>query len=203
LRNLGLMENVNGNYLEAQRYLEESLALWREIGPEGRFGRAWTLVFLGDVALNRDNTKIARELYVEVVSILRGTGDINFLAYAVRRLGQLLWREGEWEEAFALCKESLDYNLHISSPRGVISCLAGFAAIAVARGKYPRAGQLMAAVETQMVSLGITPMYMDQQEFNRNYARLHQDLDEKTLKKLWTKGKEMSLDQAIAFALDE
>jgi tetratricopeptide (TPR) repeat protein len=203
LRNLGLMENVNGNYMEARKYLDESLELWQKIGPDGKFGHAWTMVFLGDVALNRGETELARKLYEEVVFILRGTGDINFLAYSVRRLGQLLWREGEWEEAFSLCKESLDHNLNVGSPRGVISCLAGFAAIAIAEGKYPRAGQLMSAVETQMVSLGITPMYMDQQEFKRNYVLLHETLNEKTLHRYWVKGKEMSLDEAIAFALDE
>ena len=61
----------------------------------------------------------------------------------------------------------------------------------------------MAAVETLMVSMGIPPMYMDQQEHDRNLAVLHKELDELTLKKFWEKGKGLSLDQAIAFALEE
>jgi hypothetical protein len=103
----------------------------------------------------------------------------------------------------ALCKESLDYNQAVSSPRGVISCLAGFAAIAVAQGEYSRAAQLMAAVETQMRSLGIRPMYMDQQEYDRNLARLRDAWDEKALAKSWAKGADMSLDEAIASTLEE
>jgi tetratricopeptide (TPR) repeat protein len=203
LRNLGLMENVNGNYLEARGYLEESLVLWREMGLAGKFGYAWTLVLLGDVALNRGETELARTQYEQVVMHLRGTRDINFLAYALRRLGQLLWRDREYEKAIALCKESLDLNQQVGSPRGVIGCLAGFAAIAAARTNYRRAARLMAAVETLMVSMGITPMYMDQQEHDRNLAVLQKELDEPTLKKFWEKGKGMSLDQAIAFALEE
>lgn len=203
LRNLGLMENVKGNYVEARGYLEASLSLWREMGSAGKIGYAWTLIFLGDVALNRGETELSRTLYEEVVAILRSTGDLNFLAYAIRRLGQLLWREGNYAQAAALCKESLDLNLQVSSPRGVMGCLAGFAAIAVAQGKYQSAAQLIGAIESQMVSQSITPMYMDQQEYARTLARLHAKLDKKTLGKYWAKGKAMMLDETIAFALDE
>jgi hypothetical protein len=135
--------------------------------------------------------------------MLRETGDINFLAYAVRRLGQLLWREGEYEKSITLCKESLNYNQNVGSPRGVIGCLVGFAAIAVAQEKYQYATQLMAAIETQMVSMGITPMYMDQQEYDRNLSQLRAQLDNAVFEKAWSKGRAMSLEQTVDFALQE
>lgn len=202
LRNLGLMENVNGNYSIAQTYLEHSLAIWHEIGLAGKIGRAWTLVFLGDVALNQGEAAPARSLYEEAITILRDVGELNFLAYAVRRLGQLLWRGGEYKKGIALCKESLDLNQQVGSPRGVIGCLAGFAAIAVAQGRYQYAAQLMAAVETQMASLGITPMYMDRQEYVRNLTLLRSKLDAQVLDRFWRKGKKMSLEETITFALE-
>jgi tetratricopeptide (TPR) repeat protein len=203
LSNFGLMENVKGNFLEARSYLEQSLVIWREMGLAGKFGYAWALVYLGDVALNRGEVELARTLYEEVVAILRETGDINFLAYAVRRLAQLLWREGEYKKAIALCKESLKLNQQVGSPRGVIGCLVGFAAIAAAQDKYQYAVKLMAVIETQTVYMGITPMYMDQQECDRNLALLRTQLDDKDFSKFWTKGKKMSFDEAIAFALEE
>ncbi|MGE5374124.1 MAG: tetratricopeptide repeat protein, partial [Bacteroidota bacterium] len=177
---------------------EQSQTIWREMNTAGNFGQDWASIYLGDVALNRGEVDLARSLYQDVVTLLREIGDINFLAYAVRRLGQLLWRNGDYGEAIALCKESLDYNQQVGSPRGVFGCLAGFAAIAIAQGRYQYAAQLMAAVETQMVSMGITPMYMDRQEYDRNLARLRTQLDEKTLTRFWAKGREMSLDQALA-----
>ncbi len=202
LRNLGLLENIEGNYLKARALLEQSLAIWRELGLEGKIGRAWTLIFLGDLFLNHDEAKKARSLYEEVVTILRETGDVNFLAYAVRRLGQLLWREGEYEKAIALCKESLNFNRQVDSPRGVIACLAGFAAIAVAQGNYQHGAQLMAAVETQLASLGVRLVYMDRMEFERNLARLRAKLDEKALAKFWAKGRALTLERSIEYALE-
>jgi len=203
LRNLGLLENILGNYAEARSFLEQSLKVWRDMGSEGEMGSAWTLNFLGDAALNHGELEWARSLYEEAVAILRRPGDVNFLAYAVRRLAQLLWREGDYETASELCKESLKLNQEVDDPRGVMACLAGFAAIIVAQGKLRQAAQLMAAVEAQLSSIGIRLVHMDKIEYERNFALVHGKLDEKNLAKFWARGKAMSLDDAIAFALEE
>ena len=79
--------------------------------------------------------------------------------------------------------------------------MAGFADIAVVQEKFARAAQIMAAVETQLASLGMRLLPVDKMEYERNLAVLRAELDEKTLTKFWTKGKEMSLDDAIACAL--
>ncbi len=202
LRNLGVLENIKGNYLEARTLLEQSLVIWSEMGLAGKIGRAWTLISLGEVALNRSEAELARSLYEEVVMILREPGDINLLAYSVRRLAQLLWHEGDYEKAIALCKESLNLNQQVGDPRGVIACLAGFGAIAVAQDKYPHAAQLMAAVETHLASVGIRLVYMDRMEYERNLARLRAKLEERALAKFWAKGRALTLEQAIEYALE-
>jgi tetratricopeptide (TPR) repeat protein len=200
LRNLGLIENIKGNYAEARASLKESLAIWRGMGQDGKTGSAWTLIFLGDVDLNDDQRESARSLYEEAIAILREPGDVNFLAYAIRRLAQLLWREADCETATSLCKESLKLNQEVRDPRGVMACLAGLAAIAVAKGSLERAAILMAAVETQLAAMGIRLLYVDKMEYDRNIALLQARLDEKTLKKFWSDGIKMFLEEAIAFA---
>lgn len=202
LRNLGLLENIGGNYLEARSFLEQSLEVWREMGSKGKMGSAWTLAFLGDAALNHDEPERARSLYEESVAILRGLGDLNFLAYAARRLAQLAWREGDFERAIMLCKESLNLNQEVGDPRGVFACLAGFAAIAVAQEQFERAVQLMAAVDTQLSLIGIRLVYVDKVEYDRNLVLLRAKLDKRILNKFWVKGTTMALEQAITFALE-
>jgi tetratricopeptide (TPR) repeat protein len=198
LRNLGLLENLNGNYAQARTFLEESLQIWREIGSAGKTGSTWTLIFLGDVALNHSNPDWARSLYADTTAILRELGDLNFLAYSVRRLAQLYWLEGRYAEAIAHLQESLNLNLEVTDPRGIIACLAGFAAIAVAKGQFERAAQLMGAVETQLASLGIRLLYIDRMEYERNLSYLHANLDEKMLNRFRERGNAMTLDQSIA-----
>jgi tetratricopeptide (TPR) repeat protein len=204
LCNLGLLENIRGNYQEARIFLEQSLETWREVGAEGTLGYALTLNFLGDVVLNCNERELARSLFNESITILRQKlGDTNFLAYSLRRLGQLSWHEGNYEYAITLCKESLELNHRVGDPRGVLSCAAGFAAIAAAQGKIQRAAQLLSAVEAQLAAIGIRLSHMDQLEYERNLALVRTKLDEKTLTKFWEKGKRMSFDEAVAFALEE
>ena len=203
LRNLGLLENIRGNYQEARELLEESLEVWRTMGPDGRTGSAWTLIFLGDVALNLYENEWARSLYEESVSILKEPGDINFSAYSIRRLAHLSWRAGDYQTAMELCRQSLNLNQEVGDPRGVMSCMAGFAAIAVSQGKLERGAKLMAAIEAQLSAMGIRLLHIDGAEYERNLALLRAKLDEKMLHKFWAKGTTMSLDDAIAFSVEE
>ena len=203
LRNLGLIENIQGNYLEARSYLEISLEMWRDMDPEGKMGLSWTLTFLGDVALNQNESNEARSIFEESVAILKEIGDKNFLAYSVRRLGFLAWREKDFAGAIALCQESLSLNRELGDLRGVLACLAAFADIAVVQGKFARAAQIMAAVETQLAAMGMRLLPVDKMEYERNLAQLRAQFDERTLNKFWGKGKEISLELATAFALQE
>ena len=205
LRNLGALNTIRGNYSEARLFLEQALEAWQAMGGEGKLGYAISVAFLGDVELSCNQLEKARSLYNKSVAGLRepDVGDNNFLGYPLRRLGQLAWREGNYVHAISFCKESLRLNYEVSDPRGVMCCVAGFAAIAVAQGKFERAAELMAAVETQLVTIGIGLWYMDKMEYERNLTLLVTQLDEKVFDKFWAKGKAMTMEQAIAFALEE
>lgn len=203
LRNLGLIENIKGNYAHARGFLEESLTIWREMGRGESTEGARSLLFLGDLALNSDQAEQARILFEEAAGILKQVRDANFLAYILRRQAQLDWHEGHFQSATSLCEESLRLNQAVGDPRGVIACLAGFAAIAVARDEYDRAVQLMGAVESQLASVGIRLLYVDKMEYDRNLARLNANMEAKALAKHWEKGRALTLEQAIDFALQK
>jgi tetratricopeptide (TPR) repeat protein len=203
LRYLGLLASMQGNYVEARSLLEQSLEIWRSMGPEGKRGVSWTLTFLGDVALNQNESNEARSIFEECVAIQREIGDKNFLAYSVRRLGLLAWREKNFERATVLCQESLSLNRELGDPRGVLACLAGFADIAVVQEKFARAAQIMAAVETQLASMGMRLLPVDKMEYERNLSQLRAQLDMAVFEKAWFKGRAMPLEQAVEFALQE
>jgi predicted ATPase/DNA-binding SARP family transcriptional activator len=203
LRNLGLLENIQGNYSQARSLLEQSLEIWHKIGPEWKLESSRILTFLGDVALNLGEEDHARSFYEETAAILREHGDKNFLAYSVRRLGQLACRQGDYEKAIALSKESLSLNQKVGDRRGVMACIASFAAIAVARGRFEHAARLMASVEHQLASIGTRLLQLDKFEYERNLAILRERLDEKSLAACLARGRAITIEQAIASALDE
>ena len=73
----------------------------------------------------------------------------------------------------------------------------------MAKGKLERGARLMGAIEAQLSAMSIRLLHIDGAEYERNLSLLRATLDEKTLGKFWEKGKAMSFEQAIAFALEE
>jgi predicted ATPase/DNA-binding SARP family transcriptional activator len=202
LCNLGLIETIQGNYAQARSLLQEGLDLLPESGPENKTEYIYALIFLGDVALNQDDLIEAQMFYEQCYSILRNIHDRNWIAYVVRRLGQVAWHRGELEKASEMCQESLKVNLALGHERGVIACLPAFAGIAMSRGKARVAAQLFGAVPALLNARTVRMLQIDQLEYNRNVSRLRAQLDSPTLEKAWAKGAEMTLEQAVEYALE-
>jgi non-specific serine/threonine protein kinase len=202
LYNLGLIESMEGRYVEARSLFEQSLELFQELGFHN-MEYIWPLTFLGDVDFNLNDLEGALRHYGQSISALRELKDRNFLAYVVRRMGQLKWYQGEYEKAALYCRESLTLNQELGDERGVIASISAFSGIATAQGRLAPAAQLFGAVEVILRSKNIQLVHMDRMEYDRNVAILHAQLDLLTFEKVWRRGSSMTLEQAIEFALKE
>jgi tetratricopeptide (TPR) repeat protein len=200
---LGLYSSIQGNYAEARFFLERSLEIWRKMGSGIKSGMSWTLNFLGDVAYNQNEIREARLIYEESAALLGELGDQNFLAYALRRLALIAWREQDYDKAILFCKESLLLNRELGDVRGVLASLVAFAVIAFAQGQLERSASLMSAVEAQLKAIGMRLLPIDKMEYERNLAVLYSALDEKMLNRFKSKGREMALEDAVTYALQD
>jgi predicted ATPase/DNA-binding SARP family transcriptional activator len=203
LMNLGRTEGVNGNYSRARSLLEDSLEIGQKLGYEYRMEVILTKNFLGDVLWHQGNWRKAALLYDEAIDEFRQIHDQNFLAYTVRRLGQITCLHGEVEKAALLYRESLSLNQGLRDERGILAALSAFAGVAAARGKFVDAACLFGAVESFLRTLGIRLFQIDEMEYDRNVATLHVQLDHATLEETWARGAAMTMEQAIAMALEE
>ena len=203
LCNLGLIESMQGNYVQARPLLQQGLDLFRELGPERKTEYLYAKIVLGDVAMHQDDLPEAQMLYEQCSATLREIHDGNFLAYVVRRLGQLAWHRGEFEKATELCKESLKLDLELGDERAVIACLSAFAGIALARGKIVLAAHHFGSVQALLHARAVRLLPTDQMEYERNVSSLRSQLNPATLEKAWTKGAEMTMERALEFALEE
>jgi tetratricopeptide (TPR) repeat protein len=200
LCNLGLVETVDGNYEQARALFEQSLDLFSKL-DSSIMEYIWSLTFLGDVDFNQDDLNNAQFHYEQSAEALRGINDRNYLAYVVRRLGQLAWHCGEFDRAALFCNESLTLNQELGDERGVIASLSAFAGIATARGDIAHASQLFGAVEALMGSKNIRLVYMDRMERERNVSIVREQLSQAALGKSWKKGRSMTMEQAVDFAI--
>jgi tetratricopeptide (TPR) repeat protein len=85
---------------EAEKYLLEALAMFRETGAAGRYG--WTLSNLGAVYDQRGDAGLAEKTFRDAVTCLKSTHEQGYLVEAERRLAEVLVKQGRVEEADCL-----------------------------------------------------------------------------------------------------
>jgi tetratricopeptide (TPR) repeat protein len=203
LVHLGTVLSALEEYDLAQSLLEECVAITKGFRNVAITVAGMALSFLGDIYMVRNDEVHAREVYEEGIKLLRETNNSNNLAYAVRRFGYLALKEADHERANVLFRESLIRNQELGHQMGIAGAMTGLAKLALEVGNLSRAAQLYGIIEDRLAALSLPLFITDQVEFNHGISTLHTRLDEKTYTKYWKKGKAMSFDEAIAFALGE
>ena len=102
----GAMAFFHGDYLEAQRLLEESVSIGRELGAAGKRNLAHALTTLGQVALFQGNPIAARELAGEGARLFQEVGEAWGTALALLHLGRAAVETGDFAAARSLLEES-------------------------------------------------------------------------------------------------
>ena len=122
------------------RCLEESMALWKEVGD--REGIAAALHVLANMALNQGDYIKARELEEQGLVIDRALNNAVGIARKLQCLGLALFRLGEYAAAHTVLEEDLEL-LRSLGDRVTISYAQNFLALTLrAEGKYAEARAL-------------------------------------------------------------
>lgn len=135
-----------GRYVEAQRYLEESLEIARESGNRQRIAAA--LQPLGMACLGQGLMDDARKHLREAIAFARELGVKRDIGAAMSAMGSFHRVEGALDESQRLYDEALALLGEVGDHGGCAIVLLNLAILAVMRGKPPRARDLLSeAVE--------------------------------------------------------
>jgi len=121
-------------------------------------------------------------------------------------LGMLSWvamREGDWDRAVARLGESLEVRREIGDKGGSAWCLERLAEVALAQGKPEKAVRLLSAASAQRMSIGSVIDPVDQPEYESMRTSLRAELGEEKFVVAWNEGRALTLEQAIAYALED
>lgn len=125
---------------EGLRYLEESLALFRE------FGNPWATTYAlhaaAEVLMAQEEYERARELYHESLQICRHVGDPGGVAYALHGLGEIAGRLQEYEGSWRYLNDALQISYEHRSEM-VMWHLFEMASAFAAAGHLARAVEIM------------------------------------------------------------
>ncbi len=180
--------------------LEEALSLSRELGDARSMG--FELSGLGEVALRlRDYTR-ATQLMQESLELRRQLGNKWGVGVSLGMLGWVAMRERDWDRAVARLGESLEVRQEIGDKGGSAWCLERLAGIAMAQGQSEKAVRMFGAAAVLRSSIGSVIDPVDQARYKKNINSLRAKLGRKRFKAAWDEGHAMTMEQAIAYALE-
>ena len=140
----GFMAWYLGDLESAQSSFEESVAIYRELGTEGRWSLALVLQGLGMVADIRHDEPAAHEFYAESLALRRELGDPWGQAQSLDSLGARQLADGDLDAAHTSYVEALEIARQTGDRRLIATELSGLASLAATQGNVSRAVTLYA-----------------------------------------------------------
>lgn len=137
---MGHLTLFQGDYPQARRFLEQSLALYHDLGDQS--GRAWVLNSLGDIALLQNDPRQAETTISEALRWHRANGDRLGMARSADTLGQLAQDAGDTDRAVHLYEESLALRRELGSTEGIALSLSLLGDVRRTQGDYTQAAAL-------------------------------------------------------------
>ncbi len=200
LNGLGVNLWLGGSNSEAQEYCEKALMLWQKLGDLQGIGLS--IGYLGYIALQQGEIEKAETLCTEALKLGRETRDDRIIAGGLTTLGFVSWAKGEPDQAAKQFAEVLALQSTLRVKLYIYTSLVGIALVAFTRNQPIRAAQLAAAADALLEITGaiVPPNRRSLQDFYM--AAIRNQLDEAAFEQAWAEGRAMTMEEAVAFALE-
>jgi predicted ATPase/DNA-binding SARP family transcriptional activator len=197
---LGLMVDAKGEPERALALYAECVDLARAQGD--KFVLAMTINNIGDLALSQGDDETARSRFEEALALFREISNTPGIALTLSNLGEVARMQGRIDEANALWHEALGLARALGDKEAIIWCLESLGELDASEGQADRAARLLGASDALREDTGHAPDPSDQRKLERITALLGAELDEEHLAAARAEGHAMTLDEAVAFALE-
>ncbi|MGH2557464.1 MAG: tetratricopeptide repeat protein [Thermomicrobiales bacterium] len=154
------------------------------------------------IALEQAEYQQGLSMAAEAASIFGELGNVHTEAIALFLLGGFLLRLDRLDEAVATYARALPTWVSMGTPVEVATCLQETAPLALALGRADDAALLLGAGEARRAALNAPTSPPDQERFGEVMATARELRGDAVAEKAWHAGQEMSLEAAIALALD-
>ncbi len=197
----GIAANVQGEYDQGRALCEEALAIFRRLGDD--WGVSQVVNMLGDLARIRGSYDEAEHLYEESLALYRKLGNKADVPASLHNLGYVAMHRGDLARSKSLFKQSLVMQRERGNSFGMLECLFGFASVARVAQQTERAIRIFVGATRLRDELKAPIWPAEQAEHERNMSLLRSQVDGITWQAAWNAGQDMTLDQAVEYALEE
>lgn len=198
---LGNLAHSQSDSARAQTYYEESLILYREMADRSGIGSA--LNNLGGVAYQREDYERARAYYEESLTIFRDIGYRQFLSISLLGLGNVAAGLNDYVLARPYYEEGLNIQKELGDRHGIATSLEAYAHMAVKNSKPELALLFWGAAAVLREEIGSPLPPGDEERYTCAMAEICQSLGEEAFAAAWARGRSMTTEQAIKYAISE
>jgi tetratricopeptide (TPR) repeat protein len=202
LKQLGALAIRERNFELAHLRLDEALSILQE--HVSILGDSITMSYdLGDLAYYEGHYGLAQIYYENCLSWANRKGLALSEAWANARLGYLYTRLGESENAWLSYRKALIPYQKGKTRGGVFFTVEGISSLAVCECQWEKAMKLFSWASKQRDDSGELRPPVEQASVDRDLAAIRDHLTDIEIARLTAEGNTMTIDQAIAIALDE
>jgi predicted ATPase/DNA-binding SARP family transcriptional activator/DNA-binding CsgD family transcriptional regulator len=199
LTSLGSLAYAVGDLERALLLTQESLALKRELGDERALLSSRNN--LGEMMQKAGELAKAQSLFEENLRSDEISRDEWGEAVSRLNLGILAIEQGDLVRSEKLLFEALRAFRRLGDEDASTECLESLAGAAAARGEVVRAATLLGAAEAVREELGVPIRPVDLERYERFVASSRRGQGEASWASAWSRGRALSLQQAIEHAL--
>ena len=201
LSKLAFVSHSRGDYERATALYEQSMDLFREQGDKQ--GLANCLNNLAMMVCSQGDLGRAAKLTEEAVALQRELGTRGGVSVGLYNLGWIALLQDDLGRATDLYRESLSLAWDAGLNPIVQWALEGFACLAGAKGETARAAKLWGAARALHVMKGIPRDTDFLAEADPRISAVRSGMGEQAWEEAWRKGRVMTLDEAVSYALEE
>jgi predicted ATPase/DNA-binding SARP family transcriptional activator len=205
LRNLGRVAYEQGDFERARHFHEESLALFRQL--DAKRDTAWGFFEVSTVALYQGDYSHAVALAEESVELFEALRDKAGIAWMGGTLGWVALEQGDVERAVPYFAQGLMAFQEFGDKQNIVRRIEALAAASAKAQRHQvmaaqRAARLFGAASTLRDAIGVHLSPADRSLYEPYLAAARAQLDEATFAAAWAEGRAMTLEQAMAYALE-
>jgi hypothetical protein len=157
---------------------------------------------LGDLALSEGDYARADTLFEESLELHRAAGYPVGVTLCLGNLGTAALLQHRYDDAFSFLAENMRMSEELGFKYNVGYALAGIASINAAHGSWIRAARLLGAADALTTEVGATPEPLERRVFETTATGVRAQLGASTFRAAHAEGHAMSLQGAVAYALE-
>jgi len=191
----------SGDLSSPVKWLEEALAIQRQLGSKG--GEAFILQHHGTLAFWQGDYEQGRTYFEESIVLSEEVGRHTNGPWAQTFLAHIALRQGDAAQAREGFEDCLRQFHKAGVTIGVVFAIEGLASLSVTQGQFERAARLLAWADATRESLGDRRPAVEQADVDRDLNAIRARLDEAALRAAQAEGPALTMEQAIAYALEQ